>query len=304
MHGHVSTRRRFLGDVAWATAALAGLPIGSLRVSALASAPLRLTLVTGPSPGNEDRLAAAIVGARFGAAEGAHTARLVGRELSLRITTSLRLEETEDSIVLVACDADTTARLAEQAAEKGILLVNIAAPDDPLRGERCGPMLFHVCASDAMRADARTEASGEGRVVMWHPSLERFGAEQLNERFVRFARKPMEEHAWTAWMAVKVVWEATARARSSDARVLARWLESDAAHFDGHKGVPLSFRRWDHQLRQPLFIVPNDAPSGAHGAAEALMVPAGKPGDSATIRTRLDRLGTSESRSLCRADAP
>jgi hypothetical protein len=36
---------------------------------------------------------------------------------------------------------------------------------------------------------------------------------------------------------------------------IGQWLADDHARFDGHKGAWLTFRSWDHQLRQPLYVV-------------------------------------------------
>ena len=55
------------------------------------------------------------------------------------------------------------------------------------------------------------------------------------------------------------------------------------------KGVPLSFRIWDHQLRQPILI--------AQPAAMVSVAP--EPG-FLHERTPLDTLGTDQSESACR----
>ena len=48
--------------------------------------------------------------------------------------------------------------------------------------------------------------------------------------------------------------EAVIRTGSSDHREVVSFFES-APPFDGHKGSPLTFREWDHQLRQPMYLV-------------------------------------------------
>jgi hypothetical protein len=100
------------------------------------------------------------------------------------------------------------------------------------------------------------------------------------------------------WFGVKVLWESTLRSRSVQPVMLLRYLQGDAAQFDGHKGRPLSFRRWDHQLRQPLYV----AAPGSPADAPPVEVPRAAPGSEETSRDLLDRLGTPQSRSSCRVD--
>ncbi len=71
----------------------------------------------------------------------------------------------------------------------------------------------------------------------------------------------MTSGAWAGWMAVKIAWESFLRTPDGSAIAMASHLDRDTTHFDGHKGVPLSFRRWDHQLRQPLYVVTKNGDS-------------------------------------------
>lgn len=76
--------------------------------------------------------------------------------------------------------------------------------------------------------------------VAWHPRLTRYGAGELNERFLKETRHPMDEQAWLGWVAVKIVAEAMLRGR-----------EIAKIRIDGHKGVPLYFDKG--RLVQPLY---------------------------------------------------
>jgi len=100
----------------------------------------------------------------------------------------------------------------------------------------------------------------------------------------------MNDDAWLAWVGVKMLWETALRARASDASTLAAHLTNEATQFDGHKGRPLGFRPWDHQLRQPLYVVAPDA--------KPIEVPAPRDGESS--RQTLDRLGTPAAATRCR----
>jgi hypothetical protein len=92
-------------------------------------------------------------------------------------------------------------------------------------------------------------------VALWGSTLERFGASQINQRFRDKYHMEMDGSAWAGWAAVKIVAEAAMRARSTAPAKLVGYLESPTTAFDGHKGWPLTFRRADHQLRQPLYAV-------------------------------------------------
>ena len=86
--------------------------------------------------------------------------------------------------------------------------------------------------------------------VAWHAQFERFGAPEVSRRFWRAAKRPMTGHDWSAWMAGKaLVQAAIAQPRGP----VAAWSAALAPQqLDGSKGVNLSFRAWDGQLRQPL----------------------------------------------------
>jgi len=90
--------------------------------------------------------------------------------------------------------------------------------------------------------------------VLWHHELERFSARELNSRFRRRFGRPLEGRSWAAWAAVKLLGEAIVRTGTADLPGLLKFLEG-APPFDGHKGRALTFREWDHQLRQPLYLM-------------------------------------------------
>lgn len=91
-------------------------------------------------------------------------------------------------------------------------------------------------------------------VTSWYHQLERFSARELNKRFTRRFGVPAEAYAWANWAAVKLVVEGVFRTGSLAPADLVQYLEAAPA-FDGHKGKTLTFREWNHQLRQPLYVV-------------------------------------------------
>jgi ABC transporter substrate binding protein (PQQ-dependent alcohol dehydrogenase system) len=89
----------------------------------------------------------------------------------------------------------------------------------------------------------------------WAPGFERFGAPQLARRFARAAQRPMTGADWAGYMAAKaVVQAALAQPAAVDAAGLLKTLKGPDFVLDGFKGVRLSFRPWDGQLRQPLLL--------------------------------------------------
>jgi ABC transporter substrate binding protein (PQQ-dependent alcohol dehydrogenase system) len=88
----------------------------------------------------------------------------------------------------------------------------------------------------------------------WHWAWERHGAPQLNKRHMREAERPMTGYDWAAWMAVKAVVEAVLRTGTTDFASLSAYIRGEEIVLDGFKGYPLSFRPWNNQLRQPVFL--------------------------------------------------
>lgn len=88
--------------------------------------------------------------------------------------------------------------------------------------------------------------------LAWHAQFERYGAPQVSRRFFKAAKRPMTDLDWAAWMGGKTLLAlATAVPQGSNAA----WAQALAkTQVDGSKGLNLSFRSWDGQLRQPLLM--------------------------------------------------
>lgn len=95
---------------------------------------------------------------------------------------------------------------------------------------------------------------GDGGLVAvgWHAQFERFGAPQVSRRFAKAAKRPMSAHDWTSWMAGKAL---VALASAQPKGTAASWAAAlPKLKLDGSKGVTMSLRAWDGQLRQPLLL--------------------------------------------------
>ena len=131
---------------------------------------------------------------------------------------------------------------------------------------------------------------GDGGVVAvaWSPKLERFGAPQLTRRLRKAAGRPLGAHDWGAWMAGKVLVSAAVAAPKGPVAAFRQALAS--GEFDGYKGVVLSFRPWDGQLRQPLLLSDGQAVIDV------------APGDGVMHpKNKLDTLGADAPEKLCKA---
>ncbi len=126
--------------------------------------------------------------------------------------------------------------------------------------------------------------------VAWHWTWEHNGAPQVQARFEkRTGGRHMEGTDWAAWIAVKMIVQAALRTRSVDFRAQRDFILSGA--FDGDKGLAVSVRGWDHQLRQAMLL------------ASPYAVVATAPVEGALHRTNeLDTLGDDAPETPCRLD--
>ena len=94
--------------------------------------------------------------------------------------------------------------------------------------------------------------------LAWHAQFERFGAPQLTRRFWRQSTQPMVGQDWAAWIAGRAIAAALLAQPKGTAADHLKALRSGAITLDGFKGKQLSFRSWDGQLRQPVFLAHAD----------------------------------------------
>ncbi len=88
----------------------------------------------------------------------------------------------------------------------------------------------------------------------WTPSLEQWGAVQLQNRFEKLAGRTMRPRDFAAWAAVRAIGEAATRTGKAEAAALRAYMLSDGFRLDGFKGQPLGFRPWNGQLREPIAV--------------------------------------------------
>ena len=123
----------------------------------------------------------------------------------------------------------------------------------------------------------------------WHKTHELWGATQLQNRFKEQTGRWMEEVDYSAYLAVRAIGEASVRTKANQLPALKDYLLSDAFTLQGYKGVPLSFRAWDGQMRQPILLA---APRSLVSVApvEGFLHP----------KTELDTLGFDQPETNCK----
>ena len=233
---------------AWLTL-LTGLALLAVQVDAAPALAVRIAFI-GTAAGD----------AQAGASQGIREANAQGKFLGLNyelinvldVAAALAAHVTA---IVIEGEAAQLPALAAQAT--GTALLNVAAEDDSLRAQ-CITNLLHTIPSQAMRADAlkqwqRKQADSQAEARAWDASAELYAGSQLNKRYSEQAGRAMNDQAWAAWAAVKLVSDTVARLRSGDPAGLLTALRKDLA-FDGQKGVDMSFRD-NGQLRQPLLLV-------------------------------------------------
>jgi ABC transporter substrate binding protein (PQQ-dependent alcohol dehydrogenase system) len=92
------------------------------------------------------------------------------------------------------------------------------------------------------------------QAVAWHRSFEQYAGTQLQNRFEKQTNRFMTERDFTAWLGVRVVGEAVTRSGKNTPADINAYILSKDFEVAGFKGVGLTFRTWDHQMRQPILL--------------------------------------------------
>ena len=88
----------------------------------------------------------------------------------------------------------------------------------------------------------------------WHPAIELWGGTQFQHRFKHMGDRTMRPLDYNAWMAARMVGEAASRTKSNKYKDLVSFMRSPKFDFAAFKGVGLSVRDWNGQVRQPVLV--------------------------------------------------
>jgi ABC transporter substrate binding protein (PQQ-dependent alcohol dehydrogenase system) len=173
-------------------------------------------------------------------------------------------------------DADGTKAFESSAKKFGARIVahqNFKAGTDPREREQNDPALLTALSRDYDVVFVADDAFDFVRGVpyhtvrprpvvgsidlepaAWHWTWDHNGAPQVNSRFEkRSGGRHMESADWAAWVAVKMIVQSALRTRSVDFAQQKKFILGDAT-FDGDKGLAVSIRSWDHQVRQAVLL--------------------------------------------------
>lgn len=238
---------------------LAGTLIASRTTHAMAPtiAPdtLRVVLVVDDTSDRRSLLH----GVTLGAEEAARTGAMFGVPVTLRVVVRAGFDSigragvsrgsrrTRPSLYIVAADSLLCSEVLHQSTRDSTPVLDAGCP----RAASTTP----TDRTTAYAIDSRASTPADGHLELWVASLEKFGSEQLNQRFHRRFGAPMDSDAWAGWFAMKIALDLALHAHSTSSAALLRRIADPATSFDGQKGRPLRFSPTDHQLVQPLYRV-------------------------------------------------
>lgn len=238
--------------VALASAILVAHP-GLAPLSAAGTDTVRVVLVLDDSSAHRSLMRGAVLGAE----EAEHTGALFGTPLTLRVVTRAAFDSARSgttgwtprgpSVYVVAGDSVVCSEVAQRSGATATPVLDAGCP---AASGAPAPTVFSLDARDGSAV-----ASDSTHLALWHSSLERFGAEQLNERFRRRFNAAMDSEAWVGWFAMKVALDLALHAHSATSTALLHQLADPHATFDGQKGRPLRFDATTHRLIQPLYRI-------------------------------------------------
>ncbi|MGA9600470.1 MAG: ABC transporter substrate-binding protein [Methylocystis sp.] len=138
--------------------------------------------------------------------------------------------------------------------------------------------------------DPRPVAGSAGLVpTSWDGAHEQWGAQQLQNRFMQSFRRTMNARDSNAWLAMRMIGEAATRTASNEPEKLRAHLVSPDFSIAAFKGVRLTLRPWNQQLRQPILL------------SDGRMVVSVSPQEGFLHQTsELDTLGLDKPETKCR----
>lgn len=103
--------------------------------------------------------------------------------------------------------------------------------------------------------DARPVAGSAGLYpTNWDAAHEQWGAQQLQNRFMATFRRLMNARDNGAWLAMRMIGEAATRVNAAAPDKLRDFMTSGDFSIAAFKGVRLTLRPWNQQLRQPILL--------------------------------------------------
>ena len=92
------------------------------------------------------------------------------------------------------------------------------------------------------------------QAVAWDKSYTEYGSMTFQNDLYKLAKRDATERDYTAWLGVRALTDAAMRAGKTSVPDIKQFILSKDFNLEGHKGIALNFRPWDHQMRQPVIL--------------------------------------------------
>jgi len=92
------------------------------------------------------------------------------------------------------------------------------------------------------------------QAIAWDSSYTEYGAMHFQNGLPKLAKRRPVERDYTAWLGGRALTDGIMRSGKTTPPEVKGYLLSDAFKLEGFKGQAMSFRTWDHQLRQPIIL--------------------------------------------------
>jgi ABC transporter substrate binding protein (PQQ-dependent alcohol dehydrogenase system) len=92
------------------------------------------------------------------------------------------------------------------------------------------------------------------QALAWDPSYTEYGAMHFQNALPKIANRKPVERDYTAWLGLRAVADAAMKSGKTAPPDVKAYMLSDQFKLEGFKGQAMSFRTWDHQLRQPIIL--------------------------------------------------
>ena len=92
------------------------------------------------------------------------------------------------------------------------------------------------------------------QAIAWDKSYTESGAMHFQNAIPRIAKRAPVERDYTAWLGFRALADSAMKSGKTTPQEVKAYMLSDDFKLEGFKGQAMSFRTWDHQMRQPIVL--------------------------------------------------
>jgi ABC transporter substrate binding protein (PQQ-dependent alcohol dehydrogenase system) len=92
------------------------------------------------------------------------------------------------------------------------------------------------------------------QATSWDKSYTESGAMHFQNAIPRLAKRQPVERDYTAWLGFRALTDSAMKSGKTTPQEVKAYMLSDDFKLEGFKGQAMSFRSWDHQMRQPVVL--------------------------------------------------